>query len=670
MFKEEWRIAISILFAFLVGGVCAEGLEPPKVNMIDPFGVNLATGQVTASVDTVAIGGEELGLKHSISGHTNSFSFRGWKGYNDAFHGEVRYAELGRNLAVDGKTYSNFYVMRAFGPAGTADFKIYVNGVLQNGVSTSVKSGFSYKALGDPRHTLKIIDDHYVWTQPSGVRYHFKRDVYKNARSLGTLVEIEQPNGFRIYISPGNGAYTNTGYQIKYGYLPDTRAVPSSVKNTYRKGLSPNSSAWADRNPAFYTAINTTVEWCSLNKNDRCDHLVEEWPTANITWPAGMPKAFYIGENDLEVTGPEGEITRLRFKAYDLKARNPGDPNDGEIIVRAPYEWSPRLVEVYPPGASEPVFTYSYKNRYEVASTASGGSGLGFSLVQIYWWLDSAVGDITRPDGQGGSATYDIEMRVGSWNTEFKNRASVNGLSYWAIVRSLNNYPGTIREASIPKVGTFNYPATTTNPFDNRPVTGSLVEGPNLTYKYDTNRNLKKLIKNEGQSLSVTTEASFTASCSGGNSHKYCYKADWVKDARGKVTRFKYHEESGLVKSITYPKDAHGVAAQNRYFYKQYRARYINPLTGVSEVGEPIWMLWKERYCRTGNASGDGCQKANDEIVIEYDYGSSGEMNNLNLRMKKVIGAGGAELVSCYEYNYFGQLIGEVKPRQNRTTCY
>src|SRR6188768_2192327 len=68
-------------------------LAPPKVQLVDEFGVNVHNGQVQSSLETVAIGGA-LGLSHSISNFTNNFSISGYRGYQDKFFARGRVTEL------------------------------------------------------------------------------------------------------------------------------------------------------------------------------------------------------------------------------------------------------------------------------------------------------------------------------------------------------------------------------------------------------------------------------------------------------------------------------------------------------------------------------------------------------------------------------------------------
>lgn len=63
-----------------------------------------------------------------------------------------------------------------------------------------------------------------------------------------------------------------------------------------------------------------------------------------------------------------------------------------------------------------------------------------------------------------------------------------------------------------------------------------------------------------------------------------------------------------------------------------------------------------------------GCA-GNDEVVINFEY----DHNNLLLTGKTVTALntkGASEtLRTCYQYDIYGNLIGETKPKANLTSC-
>ena len=57
------RFLFVLFTCFFSNVIFADQLAPPAHQTVDSFGVNVASGQIAVSLDTVSIGGE-LGLSH------------------------------------------------------------------------------------------------------------------------------------------------------------------------------------------------------------------------------------------------------------------------------------------------------------------------------------------------------------------------------------------------------------------------------------------------------------------------------------------------------------------------------------------------------------------------------------------------------------------------------
>ena len=112
-----------------------------------------------------------------------------------------------------------------------------------------------------------------------------------------------------------------------------------------------------------------------------------------------------------------------------------------------------------------------------------------------------------------------------------------------------------------------------------------------------------------------------------------------------------------------------GVTPQTRYEYAQRYAWLKNSSGGYSQGSSPIWVLVRERFCRTTSPSGSGCVGGtSDEVVTDYDYGPNTGPNNLLLRGVAVT-ADGQTRRTCYGYDQMGRKISETKPSALLTVC-
>lgn len=179
---------------------------------------------------------------------------------------------------------------------------------------------------------------------------------------------------------------------------------------------------------------------------------------------------------------------------------------------------------------------------------------------------------------------------------------------------------------------------------------------------------IRKLAKpGSGQADIVITQTfSSLASCA---NPKICEKPLTRTDANGNVTSYTYSPSHGGVLTETGPA-VNGVQPQKRFEYAQRYAWILNSAgTGYVQASNPVWVLTRERYCRTTAASGASCAGgAADEVVTDYDYGPNSGPNNLLVRGVAVT-ADGQTLRSCYGFDVRARKISETKPAANLTSC-
>ncbi len=122
--------------------------------------------------------------------------------------------------------------------------------------------------------------------------------------------------------------------------------------------------------------------------------------------------------------------------------------------------------------------------------------------------------------------------------------------------------------------------------------------------------------------------------------------------------------QSGQVSIITYPANRNGLRPETRYTYAPKYANYYN-LSGVkTQASTPVWLKTEEKYCINSNAFNGVCA-GNDEVITRYEY----QHDNLHLTGMTVTDNTGKTLRTCYQYDIYGNRIGETQPNANLTSC-
>lgn len=686
------KIYTSFLFFFfvntcLISNSQSQQLAPPKFDVTDELGVNIHSGQVTTSLETVSIGGA-LGLSHNIQSHSSNFLVRNTggatTGLHDKFNGSARFTKVLDSgdafYNVDpytaGTTSPHFtdfdngiYVMKVHDFEGSADFKYMLGQRAVGNPNAGVVGSYTFEAVGDKRHKLTTSSEspgYLIWTKPNGAQSWFwLGSATSTIMSNGYLEKVVYPNGYTINISRSSSApgypasvWTNTGFQIKYNYLfKSTITQGIGGSNTSTEYNPPaNDVTWSRQNPFSVVAINRSIESCSFQSNNLCVGaqegcpslsaqegqsclvLTKQWRSAKFIWPAGMPRAFYFGENNFSIVDSLNGTTNYRVKAFDKYADENGNPiSPGYPVGQA---FVPRLVGVKPANSSAETIGYTYTNY------VTGATKFGVFLVS----MPGESGMISSATSINGNGAYPVghqpSQNPSTWARSGKNlkvemRSDLlGGLISVTSLRGVMSYAGNWR----------NFPESFANN-----------SGPTETYNYDSRGNLRKIIYQSGTSEESFIEASFPGTCA---NQKTCNQADWVADAKGNKTYYTYHAASGQVATITYPPNKNGKTAQTRFYYTQKYANYFNSNGVKTQADTPIWLKTQERYCINSNPSGDSCAGgATDEVITGYEYNS----DNLFLTGMTVTAMNSAGQIitkrTCYQYDQYGNKIGETTPR-------
>ncbi len=676
------------------GGVSLGGaaVSLPRYQTNDVFDVNLVSGQISPSLNTIAIGGDK-GLSHSISMFANDFTYKGWTGYFDKYNGKAKYTDLGTDLYYKGVMQGNYRigVMRVSGAVGSAEFLVVqANGSpflrefgdpkLYFDITNDIPSSYAYLAIGDTRHTLEAINDgqELLWTLPDGTQVKYERVVQNiNAFAEGVLTDITYPNGFKITHHGNTGVTTNTGFQLKYDYTAVNTGLESSKENVYFP-LSPpvpGDSWYTHYNPEYVRGINNAIEYCDPTLSAACT-LTNAWPEVKFTWPGGMPRAFFIGDSvfqvDVTSAGSKTLTTKYHYEAQDLALEYPdlGDipGNEGGDDTTRGFgvgeKYMARLVGIQPASSTEITTTYRYRNPYEPVSIESCGrdpdsddpynSG-GMCGVFFYKWLTSTSGEVLSAEGPQGKATYFVNESQP--NTSYINR-SVWKLPNFSVSRSTRN-PGALVEVNETNIGILSFEDSFRN-FVTRLIAGP---GPDKWYDYDDRGNLETIamekgqVDDDGNSIETSVQAHYPQTCS---NPKTCNQPEYTIDANGIQTDYEYHAQSGQITKVIHPAvktDANSTAIRpvTTYSYgdaPMYATYKINSDTDETST-DGIWLLQSKTSCSKGvTCSGD------ELVITSYKYTTA------NLLLKEIaVKTSSKTQRTCYAYDNYGNLIGETKPK-------
>lgn len=661
--RSRFFVFVAACSVAVIGS--AAQIEPPKVPVVDKNGVNLANGQVTHSQFTVAIGGA-TGLSHSVSVHANEF-----RGFEGKYKGAGSNVEL--SLQLD---YAPRNIYRVYDWDETVDFAYMLGNA--NGSNMQMQQGgsnicapfnqtFKYQSLGDERHTLECDSTYLYWTKPDGTVVRFLRTGY-TVDSYATLLDVTYPNGFTIStVANGMSATTNTGFQVKSFYEDDHRDFRCSAPNPIQgckndittlintdPYFTSYASGWSNANARYVKAINNAVEYCPPSARDCV--LSKKWPTATFKWAAGMPRTLSIGETEVSMIDMKGQTTWVKFKAYDLayETYQGGVIAQGKVLNK---EMSPRIVRIHSDG-NDRDFTYDYENVYVTEGADSTWDVRLQTSGKIVW------------SKLMGNAQTGYSIAQPFQNDAVSQAYGIGGIQRVQIKGSaIQGNPGAIYFVEADE-GTLWRESTSTRNF---PIQFVPDIGPPQSFEY-TRSNLAKIVYRKNMSDMTYVQAFFPPSCTPAT-RKTCNHASSVRDARGNVTDYTYHEPSGGLYTVTLPADKNGRRAQTRYEYEQRSAHYFNGGAGKI-TGSPIWMKVSERYCINSNYAdstpGDGnplngACAGSDEVVTRYEYNHD---NLLMTGMTVTSPAPNSEtLRTCFRYDIYGNQIGKTEPNANLSSC-
>lgn len=626
-------------------GATSQGLNLPEYTILGNDSVDVATNQVSITLNGASIGNESFKLGYKMLSGDHGFS----RYIQQNYHGwvmTVQKPDPEKYLHQDTGVIAAKEVVVGF---SSYYFKI---------------SGSQYIPFADERLSLEKIGNYFIFTDVEGtehkfVSHSFPESEYSGANSvyfgMAYLEEIKRRDGFTITIHrDGFGPFaslvdrfrvrsvtTNTGLQLKYIFDEDYTYNPSD-----------ESYHWFTRYPKEVIAVNNQDEYCAIY-TDTCV-LSNSWPTWSYSWPNGIPyRQMYNQTVDFIVTNPENHQTHYKHKVI---------PVEGVYAtVSQAYRYhAVKISAIQQPSDTAPSITYEY---VQVRDSERINRGLDFrhrASVES----SNVKGDITnfRYPVQGGNTVVYTPEYVA---TSRRDTSELTTVAY-------NTYFGNVQRIKQRGKAEYFFESFSPAQLGKNLTYVEYPEGNSISLLYETRNNLTKRVSNprSGSSDSTFYEyASYPSTCS---NPKTCNQPEWVKDARGNQTDYTYHAASGMVATITKPANENGIRSQTRFSYQQFYARYKNPITGnMQQASTPIWLTSSQSECikGAGHSSGNGCALGvNDEVVTTYHYGNTSQPNNLWLK-GETVSTSNKSLTTCYQYDRLGNRIGETQPTSGLSTC-
>ena len=602
-----------------------------KYEVLDRFGVNMASGQVRLSQTPLSIGGA-MGLNHTISSQTSDFvNLRGHGGGSPSIYG---FGDVNRGGLYSVVLYkwgmrpnNKHYGLRVYGGGASEDFK--------------QKTGGGWLPHNRPSSsTFEFVDDAeftgHVMTTGDGIRRYYPGPEITVVNSIGlglrSMSKVVYPNGFTIDVSaasvydgPVYSVRTNTGFQLKYDF----------------------SGSWTVSSPTKVTALNNAIERCPHDSTSCTPSSI--WPFSTYTWPVNEPDLTDIealkDPSVFRVTDSEGRITDYHHESFQT---------NGGL-------YAPRIVKVERGGDVVMNYAYSY-NEYDLMARVF----LNHTLIYI-----RGVVSVARADVPGGGAQiYQMhipKLTYGNTRIGNYNRGS-SGLGRISLVES-SEYGAFKRIDTWDQTVNFLYSLSDDNTGGPKYVETAVTSvhqkagDTTVTFQYDSRGNIT-----QRTAAGISTLAQYPSTCDSTN-FRYCNKPEWIEDARGNRTRFNYHAPSGRISLKTLPADNSGYSSRTYYEYDEYYAHFKIDSETIEAADSPIWLLSKETSCQGGHMLSNGVCASGDAVVTTYEY----DYFNL-LLIGVAVTAKNTEGATetrrrCFEYDDYGNKIGETSPRANLASC-
>ncbi len=620
----------------------SDSLAGAKYDVVDRFGVNVASGQVQMTQTPLSIGGA-MGLNHTISSLTSDFvnltnhggtSPSIW-GFGDENRGGLYSVVLYRCSPPPNdndcrnpshSSPDSYYGLRAFGGGAQGDFQYGSSG---DWLPYNRPSSSSLEFVDTTEFTG------YVMTTGDGTKRYYPGTELIPTGNYGyvgivrrSMSKVVHPNGFTVEISTTNGidgslysVRTNTGFQLKYDF----------------------TGSWTVSSPTKVTALNNAIERCP-HSSASCTPG-STWPFSTYTWPVNEPDPLNTASLEdpsvFRVQDAEGRVTDYHHEPHDpvnsnVHPRISQIKKDGDVVMNYTHAINSQNLIFY---HSQPFIAPFQIARPVSASVSGGGSQTyGLHLPRYYYTLigyENTAGSGFGKINLVQTTEYGAMEKIESWD------------------QIVNFYHDFVDDTAENVKYVENY------------VTAVDQKAGNITtaYAYDARGNVTQ------RSIGGNTwSAGYPSACNSSN-FRFCNKPEWIKDPLGNQTDFEYHTASGQISLRESPAGTNGIRPKTYYEYAEYYAHYKIDSETIEAADSPVWLLSQETHCQNGNMSSTGTCYSGDAVVTAYEY----DYHNLFL-IGVAVTAKNAQGVletrrTCYEYDVYGNRIGETSPRANLASC-
>jgi hypothetical protein len=478
----------------------------------------------------------------------------------------------------------------------------------------------------------------YVMTAGNGTRTYYPSNEItptgNQNNNLGyirrSMNKVVYPNGFTIDIAtsgntggPLYSVRTNTGFQLKYDF----------------------TGSWTYNMPFRVTALNNAVERCGHDSSPCTPG--SNWPFATYTWPIGGPNIADLYQS-LSVPGifrvqdAEGRVTDYHHAPHEHEStithpRIVRVDKDDDVVMNYSHSINSQDITFV---LSQPFIT-PFQTASPIKAWVSGGGSQNYGHISPRYYY-TLIGYEKRADSGPGrinlvrTTKYGAMERIESWE------------------QTVDFYYEWIDDATENKKFVENYVESV------HQNAGDIT----VTFYYDSRGNIRQRYENG----TVTGTAWYPSSCTSSN-FRYCNKPEWIEDANGNRTNFYYHAPSGQISLRVSPQGHPHGYAKTYYEYDEYYAHYKIDSETIEAAETPIWLLSQETHCQTSAMITNGVCTGGDEVVTTYEY----DYHNLFL-IGVAVTAKNSEGVTetrrtCYEYDVYGNKIGETSPRANLASC-
>lgn len=598
----------------------AEIPNPPDFRLVDENYVNVGSLLTEVSVPLVSIGGAD-GLSETLSNDPSGYN--DWSGLSP-----------GSVLPVDRYMRSGFY------PGRLLNFS-FQDGVSLQSSPIGQSWTFSFRGASERFSGWSITPSAVSMSKTGGAvvsqngvsSYVDRKGVIHELGGVPTgslnasVSKLTKPNGevIRIYYRTSKTPYriqavtSSRGWYLRYVYSDNTNQA-----QPYTTGAL---------HPMKIVAANSAYEYCAPEA-ETCQ-LSLSWPEARLEWSSDY-RTFTVRDST-------GRTTRFNLNAYR------------------------EIASIQEPGFVSPNLQFVHCQR----TTGDGGDNCERMQQAAFGYTNlTFIGMTSRTIRDGITTSYDFLSGAGGYyNYQNATNPYYGGRS---VTSNADPYNFSKQGAYLVynKVGRSPSSISFAGDPTNRVLSASFGGSSGFEFTYDERGNT--LTEKQTPVPATTGPAlirawDYPAVCV---NQVTCNLPASYRDARGNQTDYTYDPVHGGLLAKILPPDSAGVRPQTRYEYVQRYPWLLDAAGSYVRAEQPIWVISRERTCRTSATVGAACSAGpTDEVVTTYGYGPDAGPNNLLVR-EVTVQADGITRRTCYAYDRFGNRISEISPRAGVTQCW